>query len=96
MDAQAEKFSSLFKNGTFYKPAIDFRVISCSSSISHIHSAIWKFYLFIAPNLRCRYLASFEDWLPILEAKREEFLRIKSEFLPPLPPDSADPLSSDE
>lgn len=79
---QIQQIYSLIPNETAYKTAFDYNVFSDNSQSLKIHSAIWKFYLLIFPNLQSSS-ATREEWMPMLERQRKEFLAIREKFILP-------------
>jgi hypothetical protein len=87
--SRAESFSTVFQNGTLFRPAIEARVISSSFDSLSIVSAAWKFFLVIAPEVHSSDFAHPQEWIPLIQRKRAEFTDLKSRFL--VPPPSDDP-----
>jgi TBC1 domain family protein 5 len=81
MERQAPLFNTLFRGGTFFRSTLSEYVASSPFHLTPVHSAIWKFYLVIAPELRSRDIASFDEWYLVLDSKRREFDAIRLRYL---------------
>lgn len=96
---QIKQFYSFFPNGTLYKTALDSIVISDKLKHIKIHTSIWKFYLLIFPNFNSLCITQ-ENWMPIIESKRNEFYQIQEKYRLPShfesSLDSEGPLSKNE
>ncbi|KAH0787891.1 TBC1 domain family member 5 isoform X2 [Histomonas meleagridis] len=79
MKKQKLAFSTLFRNGTAFKPTLDDQILSGRFNTIKIHSAVWKFYLLIFPSSNSVSIHPGE-WMNILQKKREEYIKIKEKF----------------
>jgi hypothetical protein len=95
MATQRSAFEAVFQDGSFVRTALTQAAMYRPFAIPDIHSAFWKFFLFIAPDLPAP-IAGFPAWSATLAAKRDEYSRIRAQFPVAQPRDSADPLRSPE
>jgi hypothetical protein len=79
-EGQSGLFNALFQNGTFFRPSLTEYILTSPFHLTPVHSAIWKFYLVISPELRSRDIASFDEWRSILESKRLQFEAIRERY----------------
>ncbi|KAK8897101.1 hypothetical protein M9Y10_015035 [Tritrichomonas musculus] len=70
------EFLDFFPNCTGSSLYITPKLLKSESDGTIIHSAIWKFYLIIAPSISKQY-AKDEDWIRILKEKRSEFFTLR-------------------
>lgn len=79
---QEKQFYSIFPNGTIYKTTLDSILLSDKLKYIQIHTALWKFYLLIFPNVDSLCVTQ-ENWMPLIESKRKEFDQIQEKYHPP-------------
>lgn len=92
MLAARNDFLVLFPNCTGSTLYVTPQLLKGNGQDTAIHSAIWKFFLVVAPDSKDRFARS-DDWIRILKEKRERFYKLKAEYFIK-PPDDADPLSA--
>lgn len=73
---ERNEFLDFFPNCTGSSLYITPKLLKSESDNTIIHSAIWKFYLLIAPSIQKQY-AKDEDWIRILKEKRSEFFALR-------------------
>ena len=93
MLAARNDFLLLFPNCTGSPLYVTPQLLKGNAENTTIHSAIWKFYLVVAPQSKDRFARS-DDWIRILKEMRERFYKLKSEYFIKPPDDDADPLSA--
>jgi hypothetical protein len=86
--ASEAAFLSIFHNGTMFKPALENHILSSTFDSLKIVSAVWKFFLVIAPELHSSDIAHPHEWTALIRRKRSQFSDIKSTFLIPAPEDA--------
>ena len=90
------EFLQFFPNCTGYSLYINPLLVKGMSDDVEIHSAIWKFFLVIAPNTPKQF-AKEEDWIRILKEKRADFYELKKKHFIKAPDDDQnDPLLSSQ
>lgn len=87
------EFLECFPNCTGSAAYLNQQLLKGSTNISSIHSAIWKFFLVVAPNTKSKFAKS-SDFVSILKNKRAEYYEMKEKFntKPNEDDDSVDPL----
>lgn len=70
------EFLDFFPNCTGSSLYITPKLLKSESDNTIIHSALWKFYLLVAPSIQKQY-AKDEDWIRILKDKRSEFFALR-------------------
>lgn len=70
------EFLEFFPNCTGSSLYITPKLLKSESAESSIHSALWKYYLLIAPNTSKQF-SKDEDWIRILKEKRSEFFALR-------------------
>ena len=90
---QRNEFLNMFPNCTGSSLYLLPQLLQGVSQNSQIHSAIWKFFLIICPNLKKKFSTS-ADWISILTLKRQEYYIMKKKYFikPEEDEDSVDPL----
>ncbi|KAH0791220.1 TBC1 domain family member 5 [Histomonas meleagridis] len=92
MISKRNDFLQLFPNCTGSALYITPQLLKGAAEETTIHSAIWKFFLVIAPQAPNKAIKS-DDWVRILKEKRDEFFKLKQEYIKDAPDDdSIDPL----
>ena len=93
MNRQRSDFLSIFPNCTGSALYIAPQLLQGNSDGTCIHSAIWKFFTLIAPSTKNKF-ATANDWIRILNEKREEFYKLKEKHFvkPKEDDDDIDPL----
>jgi TBC1 domain family protein 5 len=94
MLALRSDFLILFPNCTGSALYITPQILKGNSQNTLVHSAIWKFFLVVAPSVRDRFAKS-DDWVRVLGSKRKEFHELRSRyFVGPPDDDESDPLAA--
>ena len=93
MMSQRSEFLILFPNCTGSALYVTPQLLKGNGENTSIHSAIWKFYLVVAPNAKDRFARS-DDWIRILKEKRDQFYKLKAQHFIKPPDDDADPLAA--
>jgi hypothetical protein len=94
LQTSRNEFLFLFPNCTGSRLYTNPLILKGNLWTCKIHSAIWKYYLVLAPASPDGFLRS-HDWINILRSKRAQFYQLKNDHIhaPPTDDDAADPLA---